>query len=240
MSSQATQSFINFSIEIEQFETLLHFLKVGYSFIEENSELAKAKYYQSYQDTDEDSAFLKGNYEKLLDIKHYEKNLSRIIYIRAIDNFTTYFKDILAEIVIKQPKVLKSKETESLDFILDHTSLEELIKSISEKKIESLFYKGINDIAKFFQDRLGVKIFKNESIEKNINILVKQRNLVVHNRGKITKEFINEFPNMDYKEDFYLNFTFDYVIKINNMLNHYINELDFELSKKFKLEEIKY
>ncbi len=239
-TSQATRSFIHFTLETEHFETLVHFLQVGNSFIAENKEEAKANYYESVRKADEDPGFLEGNYDKLLDISYYENKISRIIYVRAIDNFTTYFKDVLAEIVIKKPEILKSKETERLDFILEHTSIEDLIKSVSEKTIERLFYKGIKDIAKYFKDRLGVDIFKNQSVEDKINILIKQRNLVVHNRGKITKEFFEEFPDKDYKLDFYLDFSFDYIIKINKMLNHFINELDIELAKKFELNEISY
>ena len=239
-SSQATLSFINFTKELEQFDFLISFLKLGNNYISDNLPDAKKKLMEIYKKDGEDLEFFQKNSESLLQIEFYEQNLSRIIYVRAIDNFTTYFKDILAEIVLKKPEVLKSKDQERIDFILGHQTMEDLIKSISEKKIEELFYKGLKDITKFFNDRLGITLFSDKKREKEINLLVKQRNLVVHNRGKINKEIIREFPEENFLENYYLDFKFDYVIAINKILYKLINELDYKLSKKFDLYQISY
>jgi len=37
------------------------------------------------------------------------------MYIKSVDNFQNYFKEILSEIVLSRPEILKSKETERLD-----------------------------------------------------------------------------------------------------------------------------
>ena len=238
--SQATQSFLNFTKELEQFDFLISFLKLGNNYISDNLPDAKKKLMEIYKKDGEDLEFFKNNSERLLQIDFYEQNLSRIIYVRAIDNFINYFKDILAEIVLKKPEVLKSKDQERIDFIIEHQTMEDLIKSISEKKIEELFYKGLKEIIKFFNDRLGITLFSDKKREKEINLLVKQRNLVVHNRGKINKEIIREFPEEHFLENYYLDFKFDYVIGINKILYQLINELDFKLSKKFDLYQISY
>ncbi|WP_330746980.1 hypothetical protein [Chryseobacterium sp. CP-77] len=120
-------------------------------------------------------------------------SLGTMMYIKIVDNFQNYFKEILSEIVKIRPEILKSKETEKLDFILSFNSREEMINAISEKKINSLFYLGINDLKKYFSKKLNVEIFKDREYE--INLIVKQRNLAVHNRSVINKEFITEFPN---------------------------------------------
>jgi hypothetical protein len=80
---------------------------------------------------------------------------------------------------------------ETLDFILSFNDYKSLIKAIAEKKIEMLFYQGIDGIQKFFKERIGVKLFK-EKYEQ-INLLVKQRNLAVHKRQNF-KRFYSTVP----------------------------------------------
>jgi len=239
-TNKATRSFIDFTKELEQSDFLISFLKLGNNYISENFSDAKEKLKQIYRKDGEDLEFFQKNSEKLLQIGFYEQNLSRKIYVSTIDNFINYFKDILAEIVTKKPEVLKSKDQERIDFIIEHQTMEDLIKSISEKKIEELFYKGLKDIIKFFNDRLGIVIFSDKKRENEINLLVKQRNLVVHNRGKTNKEIIKEFPEEHLLEDHHFDFKFDYVIKINKILYQLINELDYKLTNKFNLNEISY
>ncbi|MCL1665780.1 MULTISPECIES: hypothetical protein [Elizabethkingia] len=48
-----------------------------------------------------------------------------------------------------------------------------MIKAIAEKKINSLFYLGINDIKEYFLEKLNVEIFKDREYE--INLIVKTK-----------------------------------------------------------------
>jgi len=238
--SEATKSFMMFAVEMDQSEMLLNYMNIGNSFIIENITEAKQRLIGMYNESDIKVDFKKNDPEKFLNINFYNNHFSRMMYVRIIDNLNTYFKDILAEIVIKKPQILKSKETEKLDFILEHETMEDLLKSISEKKIEELFYKGLKDIKNFFYERLGVEIFEDVEQEKAINLLIKQRNLIVHNRGKITKDFTKEFPIEDFVEGKQLDLKYNYVAKLNLALYSIIAKLDIKLSEKFKLDLISY
>ncbi|MBK7873754.1 MAG: hypothetical protein IPJ74_25395 [Saprospiraceae bacterium] len=155
-----------------------------------------------------------------------------------IDNLTIYFKEILSEVVSAKPQILKSQETERLDFILDYESIGDLINAISDKKIEELFYKGIEDIEKFFKNRLNIDIFKTKQVKENINRLIKQRNLTVHNRRKISKDFARQFPDLKNSVGQYLIFKFSYVSEINLVLLNVVASLDEEISEKFELKKV--
>jgi hypothetical protein len=239
---RATQSFFHFSSEIEQTEMLMFFLLIGDDYISENTEQARQTLVEIYKDPGNKEAdklvefFRTENADRLFDMTFYERHFSQMAFSRSIDNFTTYFKDILAEVVIKTPQILKSKDQERLDFILSHENMDDLLKSISEKKIEELFYKGINDIEKFFEERLGIQIFKDGRTKKTINMLIQQRNLIVHNRGKVSKSHANEFPEMKYTVGHYLTFEYEKISKINMFLSNFLIDLDKEISTKFKLD----
>ena len=238
MKNPSTQSYINAAVEFESIERILLYFKVSNNLINEDllKSILKLKSFNEqlevpYElDNHKEQEFLKINY--------YEKSLATMMYVKTIDNFENYFKEVLAEIVISDPRVLKSKETEQLDFILTFESYNDLINAIAEKKIEALFYQGIEGIQKFFKDRIGVEIFQEKS--ESINLLIKQRNLAVHNRSKISKDFLRQFPNEGFLENMYLDFKFEYVEKVGTALYKIIHELDSQFSKKFNLKQIDY
>jgi hypothetical protein len=235
---KASKSFTTAAVEFENIERILLYLKVSNNLINEDLLKSIAKL-RTFNDNLEIPYNLDPKQEKeFLEVNYYENTLSTMMYVKTIDNFENYFKEILSEIVFSDPRVLKSKDTEQLDFILSFTDYSSLINAIAEKKIEGLFYQSIDSIQKYFKDRIGVEVFKEKS--EAINLLVKQRNLAVHNRGKISKDFIRQFPNENFVEGMYLSFTFDYVDKIVPALYKIINELDYEFTRKFKLIQVEY
>lgn len=236
--NEATRSYMTAATEFESIERILLYLRTTNSIINEDvlNSLSKLK---TYNNNIEIPFEIDQQFEReFLDINYFENTLSTMMYVKTVDNFETYFKDILSEIVLSDPRILKSKETEPLDFILSFSDYESLVNGIAEKKIESLFYQNIEGIQKFFRDRVGVEVFEGKTEE--INLLVKQRNLAVHNRSKISTEFVKQFPNYNFEIGKVLNFTFDYVHKLVPALNKIINDLDYKFTDKFKLKLIEY
>ncbi|HIB8181445.1 TPA: hypothetical protein ACWX1I_002851 [Elizabethkingia anophelis] len=228
------RAYINAANEFEKIERLIIYFKTSNYLINTNYQTAQNKLTELNNSLEVPFPNENSFENETLDIQFYEASLGSMMYIKSVDNFQNYFKEILSEIVLSRPEILKSKETERLDYILSFNSRDEMIKAIAEKKINSLFYLGINDIKKYFLEKLNVEIFKDKEYE--INLIVKQRNLAVHNRGLITQEYIKEFPNeKDLIEGHYLKFDFIYIEKINHILYSIINEIDKILSKKYNL-----
>ena len=162
-------------------------------------------------------------------------------YSRIADNTLCYFKDIISEVIVKKPELLKSKEKEQLDYIFSFENMADLISAITEKKISELFYGGIKDIKEYFSSRLGINIFQNEKDEKDFNHFLKQRNLIVHNRGIISKEFSKEFSNqqINYVVGAKLNFNYEQLSIMNGGIVNFISDLDVVIREKFQLSTIK-
>ncbi|MFC7774063.1 hypothetical protein [Flavobacterium sp. GCM10027622] len=241
MISESTESFATFLQEINRSEMLISFLQVGNKLISKNNGEAKeylTGIYDHVFNTEIAKKSLTDNLDSYLDVNFYEIHLSSMVYVNTIDNFTTYLKDILAEVVQAEPQILKSNESEKLDFILGHESMKDLINAIANKKVEQLFYKGIEDIEKFFTERLKIEIFKTKEEKEGINRLIKQRNLTVHNRRKISNEFAKHFPDFNDGIGQHINFDFKYVSTINMFLYNFIGNIDEEISQKFKLKKI--
>lgn len=242
VTSNATQSGLNFFYEIEHSEMLMIMFHIGSLYIENNKEDAKQFLIEIFTDEENEIAkqlvrnFKNSNVDHLFDIRTYEKFYGQMAYSRTIDNMLIYFKEILAEVIIKKPQILKSNETERLDFILNYENINELRIALSEKKIEHLFYAGIEKIEDFFYTRLGISIFKDKNDKHDFNQAIKNRNIIVHNRGRINTEYLREFPKSGYKLGESLKFTYEDISKINVIIGNYITILDQEIGNKFKLE----
>ncbi|MFG4003412.1 hypothetical protein [Flavobacterium aquidurense] len=239
--TESTESFSRFQQEILRSEMLISYLDVANTLVLKNDVEAKrclTNIYDHAFNSEIAKKSLTENLDHYLNLRFYEIHLSSMVYVNTIDNFSTYLKDILSEVVFAKPQILKSQESEKLDFILEYESMDDLINAIASKKLEELFYKGIEDIGKFFKSRLGIDIFKTDKEKETINLHVKQRNLTVHNRRRISKDFAKQFPNLEFKIGEYLNFDFRYVSTLNLYLFNFVATIDEEISQKFKLKKI--
>jgi len=229
--------------ELNSNELLLHYITLSQIYVKENKEAAKSKLIKLYQDETIDTSsvlidFLQSQKGDILfDIRTYQHYYGQMAFSRAVDNLITYFKDILVEVTTQKPNILKSKDQERLDFILSFETIEELRRSLADKKINELFYKGIDEIEKYFEDRLNIKLFKSATDKTHLSMYIKRRNLIVHNRGRITKEYLREFPDSKFPENFFFTFSYEELSSLNVWLNNFVVYIDNEIAEKFELQK---
>lgn len=245
IKEDATQSFINFSNELSHSEMFIVMINIGSEYLEENRNQVKDILIREFEDYGNEPAeklidYLKSeSADQLVSMRTYEQFYGQMCYARVVDNVLTYFKEILGEVIIKTPQILKSKEQERLDFILNFNTIEDLRVAIAKRKIEALFYAGIDKIESFFEERLGIKVFKNLDDRLVFNQIIKNRNLIVHNRGRVTKEYVKEFPSCGFEIDSYLFASYEDVSRISLALSNLLMILDHEIASKFDLELIR-
>jgi hypothetical protein len=239
---KATKSFKAFLIELQSGELFILYFHVSEIYVNENKKDAKEILAEIYEDVkDKQSKTLidlirSKEGDTLLKLESYEYFYTQMAFARAVDNLLTYFKEILSEVINKRPEILKSRDQERLDFVLNFKSIGDLKKAITERKINELFYKGINEIELYFKERLGVNIFKDDKTKKQISRFIKQRNLIVHNRGRISSEFISEFKITKLKPRTPLIFKYEDISQLHLILNNFLARLDVEVASKFKLD----
>lgn len=236
-----TKSFQTFTNESANLELFLTYILLAEHTDKEALKQTLITIYCDGQNNimaDKLKAFLSTNDEanEIFNIDYYEVYFGQMAYTRMADNALCYFKDILSEVVRKKPEILKSNDKESHEYILSFKSFDELIEDLIEKKIKQLFYGSINDIKKFFKDRLGINLFENEEIERSFHQFVQQRNLIVHNRGIISSEFVEEFKQFTVGHT--IHFKYNNLSEINIFISNIIADIDIKLRKKFNLEII--
>jgi hypothetical protein len=120
------------------------------------------------------------------------KVLSRILYASFADNFETYLSDLLYEIFLANPSTLKSKQTVTIEEVLNCTDLQEFVKYWSKQKILKLqkgSVKGFINENKQISELNIIDVTKQNEIEKILQI----RHLYSHRAGIIDEKFLQFF-----------------------------------------------
>ncbi|MBD0832523.1 AlbA family DNA-binding domain-containing protein [Aestuariibaculum sediminum] len=161
------------------------------------------------------------------------KILSRILYSSFADNFETYLSDLLYEIFLADPITLKSKQTVTIEDVLNCSDLQEFIKYWAVQKIAKLQKGSVKGFVKDNKQISSLNVFDNTKIEE-VELLLQIRHLYTHRNGIIDEKFLKH-----YNGDFKLNEEHRMSIsEICNKLDYFswlVNELDNSAIEKYNL-----
>lgn len=168
------------------------------------------------------------------ELKKNRQLLLETILVRHVENYINYLSSVLFEIFISRPETLKSSEKIEVARILEHDSIDSLVRELASMKVDSLSYSSFSKIAEFFVDRFGIQIAKPEEAKK-LHEYIEIRNISVHNRCFINKRFIARM-NLDestlgQKKELYGG----YMEKLIPLLAEIVKSTDIIVRKKMKI-----
>jgi hypothetical protein len=126
------------------------------------------------------------------------EDLYRNMFVRNMESFETFLSDLLSDIYIKNPNMLKSKETITLDEVLHFEDKVELIKYVTESRVMKLQMQGHRALSKYLSERHGLSWF-NEQDELVLSKAISIRNLIVHNKSRVNYQFLKLNKDMQLK-----------------------------------------
>lgn len=115
---------------------------------------------------------------------------AELIHCRVVDVYLLYLGDLATEIHTSRPETLRNQEQVTYEEVLAHESMDSLILHMVEQRVSKLSRSGFRDLAKDFDNRLGVSLTSNDDEYSRINIAVAVRNLFVHRAGKTDRQFL--------------------------------------------------
>lgn len=115
------------------------------------------------------------------ELKANRQLLIETILVRHIEDFINYLSAVLFEIFTTRPETLKSSDKVEVSKVLEHDSIESLVREIAENKVDSLSYSSFSKMSDFFEERFNIAIASKEDIE-SIKEFIEIRNIFVHNR----------------------------------------------------------
>lgn len=125
----------------------------------------------------------------LVELVLNRQSLLEVLLARHVDNYLNYLSFLLFEVFTQRPECMKSSEQVKLEFVLEHTSMEGLVRDIAERKVEALSYSSFSSLAEFFDEHFSLAISTPDKADV-LNESIETRNIVVHNRGIINQRYV--------------------------------------------------
>ena len=131
-------------------------------------------------------------------LRKYGQELVESFLTRLVDSFQVYLSDILREVLVKRPEILRSREpTVSLDYLLQFAEMEDLLQDVVDSKVSGLSYKGFDELEEWYS-RKGIP-FEVGPDRPQVVELIATRNAIVHNRGRVDARYVRAVPTSPFK-----------------------------------------
>ena len=132
-----------------------------------------------------------------------------------------------------KPELLKRKKEVTWDEIIDSGNWNTLINHIIEMYAYDFGWKTISEKLKFLRDKIGIKIDTNNDEEILLSDAENVRNIIVHNGGKVSLEFITRTGRTDLQiGDMYI-VTIEFWDKVSQLVDYIANQLYLIVLAKF-------
>jgi hypothetical protein len=173
------------------------------------------------------------------EMEEHTQFLGQMMFCRGLDSFFVYLSNLLMVICTAEPNILKSNEKVSLEFVVDHLRSDDLVSALVEKKVTELSYQGMEDLNRFFDEKLKLPLCTSPDEFQKLTLLNDVRNIIVHNRGIVNQIFKQKQPDHPAKLGSQIVFKdHNEVSDLIGSLVYLARHLDARAATKFKLSTI--
>ena len=159
---------------------------------------------------------------------------------RIVDGLQYYLSQILLRVYTERPEMLKMSENIiEVREVLEAGSIEALIHNYAEQKVAGLAYKGLPKLIEYMSTSFKLRFDTSHPDFQATCEIVEVRNIIVHNRGRVSKTFLQRLPSKAneglHVGDIYP-LDFKYAVDANNQLQRFVGVLDQRIVEHFKLD----
>lgn len=155
---------------IDQLDTLVSFLGISHQDVFELILTEKNVWY-----SEANEPTLPDSYEV------YRTQISHSAFLLGYSYFEAFLADLVRDIYLTKPKMLPSEKQLKFDDILNVNTYTEVLDLMIEKEVFSLFYKGMDKIIEYFEQKLN--LCWPEDLKEPIIVASYLRNCIIHNKS---------------------------------------------------------
>jgi hypothetical protein len=172
------------------------------------------------------------NYQQLLPFFRSQM----LIFIVSLFEF--YVKDAIEYMYSKNINSLKTKD-KSIDYekLLSFSNMDEILHYIVEKESFSIGFLSYDDLTNYLIKKWKINLNDTEILRESIEEIFQIRNILVHNRGKVNRTFLQKVTNATYKIDDSVEITDITLLNAVTLLTVQVRFLDLCVLKKYPLPE---
>ncbi len=158
---------------------------------------------------------------------------------RIVDALQIYLSEILVRIYTEKPETLKGSDNKvEVREVLEAGSIDEFTQRYAEHKVSGLAYKGLPKLIEYMNNSFNLRFDTSDSNFQSACEIVEVRNIIVHNRGRISKSFLQRLPNkanegLQVGELYPLDFS--YAVHTSEHLRKFVEVLDQRIVEHFRL-----
>ena len=121
------------------------------------------------------------------------KKLDELIICFSVHNFLSFISDIIKAILMTEPRKLlqvdlEIKANEAANYAFECETIDEFTEFLSSHIVEKLSREGFDKIHNFMKNKLDLNV--NIQDKRLIEEVIEIRNMIVHNRGRVSSRFI--------------------------------------------------
>lgn len=160
------------------------------------------------------------------------KVLLRILFSSCADNFEVYMSNILHEIYLSNPNVLKSEENVTIKEVLNCHDLQDFVEYWARKKIGKLQKGSVKGFINENKQIKSLNVFTKDDITELEKIL-QIRHLFTHSNGIVDEKFRKYFRHYYVNDLFELTLE-DFLLYVKKLVDT-VNKIDEACVIKFNL-----
>jgi len=147
--------------------------------------------------------------------------------------FESYIADIVREILLTHPNILKSAKQFTAETVLDLGGRKQIVRYLAEKEIEELLYKSFPDIVNYFNRKFNINLSDSGvSVERIVEIMA-TRNIHVHNGGIVNRRYLESVKESKLKVGAYKSITSGYLKISFDLIIALVKFIDAEVQRKY-------
>ncbi len=140
--------------------------------------------------------------------------LFKMIIVSCLSIFEAFNKDFFKTLYTLRPENLKREEKIDFNYeeLIEFRSMEALYEELAKRKVNQFGRKSIDELGKELEKKHKFDLTKDFEKWEALREKYYRRNIIVHNKGKISKDFIEKIK--DYNDNEIgkeLELSFDYV-----------------------------
>ena len=171
------------------------------------------------------TSFLRGKRQTLL----------QMFVSRSVDNLQTYLVDLIRIVLRARPDLLKtSKQSLTLEEILKHDTIDDLVHEVIERKVSSLSYEGFAALQEWCCTR-GIPIQVPDQDLDALVELIATRNVIAHARGVVDERYARTVTSPRFKIGTLRKLQVDDFFAAITLLHRIVSETDNAATEKFGL-----
>ena len=159
--------------------------------------------------------------------------------IRTVDSFLSYISETLQLAMAKQPAMLRSSETITVDEVMRFTRHADLISFLTDRTITQLSYKSFSEVEKYIRDKINIDIAKSDADQVFLKTAIELRNIYSHNRGEASATTMRRLEQFEHPlkvvQGKLVETSIEALEEMLNSIGKIARRVDEQFARKFKL-----